>query len=737
MKSRGPIALARHLMKCFLALGLSASTPVLAEAAEARLVDGSGKPIAGAEVTIVGLPGSVRTDADGRFTWRPDPKPPFVLMIVLPGGRVAKPVQIDKLESLATVKVEPAVSEEVTVAAGVAPSIEATPAAGLTMLSAREIQLRGPANLMQAVENVPGVSQVSEGQAAVPAVRGLARGRTLILIDGSRVTSERRVGPSATFLDPSMLEGVDVARGPGTVAYGSDAFGGVISVRTRRPSYSGIQASGAVTIGGGIPDRRAEGSVSKGFGVGGILVAAHGRTAEDYEGPDGEILNSGWSDAGFLVRGERLFTSGLFSASWQSDFGRDIERPRNNSNQIRFYYPFEDSHRFNASFDRTAVAGFDSLHVSGFVGTIEQRTDQDRIPTATRARDIVRADIEAKDIQVRAAAEKHLARATVEVGADVNGRYGLEAHDIIIQYNLAGDVVSNTDNLSVDSARRIDTGFFAQVESPLAAHLSAKGGVRVDHVGNRNTGGFFGDRSISHNAAAGFASVSAGPFQGVVLTAQVSRGFRDPTISDRFFRGPSGRGFITGNPDLEPETSLQFDFGARYATGRLRFAAYGYHYRIRNLVERYQTETDFFFFRNRGRAQIRGVEFEAQADAGHGISFEVATQFGRGKALDDEANLDDISPDTFSVLVRKSFAARASAFVRLAVYGEDGRPGPSEVDAPGHANLDLGATFAIHRRVEIRGAVRNLLNEEYYASPDPRFVFAPGVNGFVTIAFRH
>ena len=55
---------------------------------------------------------------------------------------------------------------------------------------------------MQALETVPGINQVSEGHASVPAVRGMARGRTLFLIDGGRVSSERRVGPSATFLDP-------------------------------------------------------------------------------------------------------------------------------------------------------------------------------------------------------------------------------------------------------------------------------------------------------------------------------------------------------------------------------------------------------------------------------------------------------------------------------------------------------------------------------------------------------
>ena len=289
---------ARHL---WLSFKLLVSFAGIAEALEGRVVDGrSGNPVAGAEVTIVGLTGSVRTDADGRFTWKPDPKPPFVVVVVLPGGQLAKPIFVEKLDAAAVLmlKVDAAFTEEVTVS-GVAPSIDASPGSALTLLSAGEISLRAPANLMQSVENVPGVNQVSEGQAAVPAVRGLARGRTLIMIDGSRVTSERRVGPSATFLDPSVVEGIDVARGPGSVAYGSDAFGGVISVRTRRPEYTGLKAELSGTFGAGVPDRRVDGMLSKGFGPGGLLVSGHARDVDDYRGPDEDVLNSGWSDSGW------------------------------------------------------------------------------------------------------------------------------------------------------------------------------------------------------------------------------------------------------------------------------------------------------------------------------------------------------------------------------------------------------------------------------------------------------
>lgn len=713
--------------------------PAVAEALEGRVVDArTRQPIAGAEVTIAGLMGSVKTDADGRFTWRPDPTPPFLIVVILPDGRVGRPVSVNAVDPAAvlTVSLDAAVTEEVTVTSGVAPSIDTTPGAAMTMLSSRELQQRAPANLMQAVENVPGVSAVSEGQAAVPAVRGLARGRTLILIDGSRVTSERRVGPSATFMDPSVAESVDVARGPGSVAYGSDAFGGVISVRTRRPPYVGTSVTAAGTLGGGIPDQRGEFTFSHGFGSGGVIVSTHVRNQEDYDGPDTPVLNSGSEDYGVLARVERDAGAGTLAASWQSDFGREIERPRNNSDAVRFYYPYDDSHRFNVSYERPAVPGLGSVRVAGFLGATTQRTDQDRVPTPSSPRDIVRADISASDFQFRATAERATGVARMEFGADINGRTGLEAHDVVIQYDLAGAVVSSTDNLSIESARRTDTGLFLQGQVPLGRLFHLAGGARADWVNNVNEGGYFGDRTVSNGAVAGFAALTAGPFQHLTLTAQVARGFRDPTLSDRFYRGPTGRGFITGNPDLEPETSLQFDVGARYATSRVRLAAYAYHYDIKNLIERYPVDEDSFAFRNRGRAEIRGVEFEMQADAGGGYTVEAGAQVSRGQAVDDDSALDDISPDMFSIVLRKSFGVRASTYARLANYADDDRPGPSEIAAPGHANLDVGATWFAAKQLEVRGAIRNLLNQEYYASPDPRFVLAPGLNGFVTLQVK-
>jgi outer membrane receptor protein involved in Fe transport len=273
------------------------------------------------------------------------------------------------------------------------------------------------------------------------------------------------------------------------------------------------------------------------------------------------------------------------SAGWQSDYARDVERPRNNSTTVRFFNPYENSHRFTTSYELASKMGFQQLVLTGFLGTFSQRTDQDRFATPTTGRSIERADIDAHDFHVKGSGQRSIGKARLEVGLDVNGQYGLEAFDIIQLYDLSGALTSETISESIENARRTDVGAYAQVEMAVSPVVWLSGGIRGDNVTTENTGGFFGDRSTSNGAFSGFAATTIGPFSGFSITGQVSRGFRDPTLSDRYFRGPSGRGFTTGNPDLEPETSLQFDLAARYTMARMQLAFFYYHYRIDDLIE--------------------------------------------------------------------------------------------------------------------------------------------------------
>ena len=726
--------IARQLVRAAGVWSLAASALAL----EGRVVlkDG-GQPVADAQVSVVGRAGHVPTDAEGRFVLAPPPSAPFEVLVTLPGGRTLAPIRFDSVPAAPwRLEVSWTLEDAITVSEPAAPGIEGTPANGLTLLSGRDVAERQPTNLAQSLENVAGASSVSEGQAAVPALRGLSAGRTLVLLDGARVSSERRVGPSATYNDPAVLEAVEVARGPGAIAYGSDAFGGVVSMRTSRAEPGtpfGGRFDGA--LGAGTPQQRAALTLTRGFERGGVLVEGHYRNFEDWHSPDGVVPNSGFRDHGFRVRFEHLLAAGLLSLGWQSDAGRDVERPRNNSTTVRFYYPTEDSHRLTLSWERGRVGSFSRVGVSGFFGSYALVTDQDRTPTATTPRSIERADVSADDFHLRGYAQLPLGRARLEAGLDLNGRSDLEALEIREQYDSSGALASRTEFVSIEDARRTDMALYATLEAPVARVLSLSAGVRGDLVATRNQGGFFGDRDTDEGAFSGFAAATLGAPSGLSLTAQVARGFRDPTLSDRYYRGPTGRGFITGNPALEPETSLQLDLALRYSRDGFRAALYAYRYDIEDLVERYQTQADFFFFRNRGEARVRGVEAELQARLPWALSLQATAHLLKGELRDDGTNLDDIPPQTLTLRLGRDFG-RAWTWVRLAAYGGLDEPGPTEQARPGYTLVDAAIGARLGKRLELSALGRNLLDEEYLVTPDSRAVPAPGVTGILSLSVR-
>ncbi|MHA4842515.1 TonB-dependent receptor plug domain-containing protein [Flavitalea antarctica] len=74
-----------------------------------------------------------------------------------------------------------------------------------------------------------------------PFIRGLTGNQTLILIDGIRLNNSTfRYGPNQYLntIDPFTINRIEVAKGTGSVQYGSDALGGVIQVFTSDPEFS-------------------------------------------------------------------------------------------------------------------------------------------------------------------------------------------------------------------------------------------------------------------------------------------------------------------------------------------------------------------------------------------------------------------------------------------------------------------------------------------------------------------
>ncbi len=715
------------MRKFALIVALFALAPLGAWAVEGQLFRPDGTPAAGYQVSVVGRPIAVTTDAEGRFRISPDPRPPYRLVATSPGGEVSSPMDVTEApaEGALALTIPTSFQDSVTVAAGVAPSLETPPAAATTTIGQEDLEQRRPHRLVDAVQGIAGVARTEEGPTGVPSIRGLSRGRTLILLDGARVSTERRAGPSASFLDPFTLASIDIARGPGSVAYGSDAFGGVINARSRYPE-PGQPFSVAYSLnqGFGGDAERSAGLEASGDLLGGALLAqVHIREADDAEAAEGEeIFNTSYEDRGGSLRYSRDTPIGRLRAGFSASQGSDIGNPAIDSRAIRAYYPEESSRRFNLGLDAGDVGGWETVELGLFLGRYQLFLNRDREPTATSNRRIDISNVSANDGSLRAVGTRPFLGGRLQLGAEAVSRFGLEAVTGRDSFDAAGNPTTRDRSTAVEDAQRIDTGLFAGYDRAAGSRLLISTGLRGDRVASENTGGFFGDRKTDHSALSGFAALTASLPSNLTASLQVARGFRDPLLSDRYFRGPSGRGFVTGNPDLEPESSLQYDASLRWLVGRGSVAVFGYLYQIDDLIERYREGEDFFF-RNRGEAEIKGVELEAQTPLAAGFSLELAASFSRGEAEGDP--IDDIAASGGFGTLRWA-AERGFVYLRGAAFLEDDRPGPIEDPRPGYTTWEMGAGWHLSRLAELRLVGRNLTDRRFRESADETATLARG-----------
>ncbi len=85
-----------------------------------------------------------------------------------------------------------------------------------------------------------------------PMLRGMATNRVLLVVDGVRMNNAIfRSGnlQSVISIDANALESTEILFGPGSVMYGSDAIGGVMSFETLKPKFSSKERKEALVTG--------------------------------------------------------------------------------------------------------------------------------------------------------------------------------------------------------------------------------------------------------------------------------------------------------------------------------------------------------------------------------------------------------------------------------------------------------------------------------------------------------
>lgn len=108
-------------------------------------------------------------------------------------------------------------------------------------ISAKDVDRVQSGTTVDALSDLSGVYvQKSQFGGGSPVLRGLEANRVLLVVDGVRMNNAIfRNGhlQNAITVDVNSLERMEVIYGPGSLAYGSDALGGVIHFRTREPRF--------------------------------------------------------------------------------------------------------------------------------------------------------------------------------------------------------------------------------------------------------------------------------------------------------------------------------------------------------------------------------------------------------------------------------------------------------------------------------------------------------------------
>jgi len=113
--------------------------------------------------------------------------------------------------------------------------------ASVSVISGKELSQRFYKDLTDALTDAPGVIVTNGGDRQDISVRGMSSQYTLILVDGQRQTSRETrpnsdgPGVEGAWTPPlAAIERIEIIRGPMSSLYGSDAIGGVINIITKK-----------------------------------------------------------------------------------------------------------------------------------------------------------------------------------------------------------------------------------------------------------------------------------------------------------------------------------------------------------------------------------------------------------------------------------------------------------------------------------------------------------------------
>ena len=582
---------------------------------------------------------NVRTDKDGRFEIDQLAPGRYLLVVSFPGfgdKRVAvtvlatTPRVVDVTLDLTPVEAE----VTVTATSGVAQDIQAV-SQPVNVIESGAILERAKAVVAQAVLEEPGVNllRTSPTMAGIY-IRGLTGNKVNIFVDGVRYSNSAQRGGVNTFLDliePSSLQAIEILRGPNSAQYGSDALGGSVQFLSQMPSLlspGGPAWRGAATFRANSADQSVGTNLSVGYSAErfGMVVNAAVRKMNRLRA--GEGLDSHAAVTRFLglpslalmlprlPDTEFLQYGGLLKFNWTPTASDQFVISYSRSQQ-------DDGKRYDqllggdgnliadlrdlmldfvyVKYNRAGLGIFDQVTATySFNTQREERVNQggNGNPAASITHEYER--MYAQGFQVKAVA-RFRDRHELLVGGEF---YPEHIKAPSYAYNPVTGATTVRRGRVPDGATYRSEGIYVQDAFEIVPGLlRGVGDLRYSGAHYRayasdsplvNGKPLWPDDSLDTSSVTFRAGLVATPKPGWAITANVSRGFRAPHITDLGTLGLTGSGFTvsaaevsglnatigsaagatatsTGMPvtPAGPETSLNYEGGFSYRSRRL------------------------------------------------------------------------------------------------------------------------------------------------------------------------
>jgi iron complex outermembrane receptor protein len=458
----------------------------------------------------------------------------------------------------------------------------------VSVLTARDIERRNYLRVDKALESLPGVNLTAEN-VNIRGSTGYSRGagsRVLVLLDGVPALTSDLGAMNWDLVPATEVERVEVVKGAGSALYGTFALGGIINIITKPPSPEGKLG---VRLSGGIYDDPSEAEwkwtdrtlnfnrtdlyYSRQFGKLGMRLSV------------GRHESTGDRELG---RFKRFNATGKFAWNF------------NDGSTLTFFgaYSYDDRGEFiqwknqNAVYEAPAEDLANRLKLNGATFYLNYRAPLSGTLALSARASVVR---QLMGNQFNVSSDFQPA---VGSGAEIQATYlPHPQHTVVtgVEYHHDG---AESRHYGRHEAYTLSP--YVQETWKPAEALQVSGGLRFDyyHLLDGVTVRQFSPR----------LGLSVKPVAGTIVHASAGRGFRAPTIAERYVHFEFGFRVIA-NPQLVSEESFSYDFGVRQQFGdRAHAEITAFSTTYRQLIDPTPDAAFTVQFLNFPRARIRGIE---------------------------------------------------------------------------------------------------------------------------------